>query len=90
MWYPLLLPASEILSLLRSDPDIQSYILNNFTTAYNLAKVFESIRDRVERMRYITLIDPDKVIDALLVVKEDGLKDIVPGLTEKPRQEVLK
>jgi len=85
-----LLPLLEILNLLRLNPDIRSYILNNFKSCYKLAEFLEGIRDGVERMRYITVTNADEVIDALLVVKDTStLKDIFARLTEESKPLVL-
>ena len=85
-----LLPLLEILNLLRLNPDIRSYILNNFKSCYKLAEFLEGIRDGVERMRYITITNADEVIDALLVVKDTStLKDIFARLTEESKPLVL-
>jgi len=84
-----LFPTSEIYSLLRSDFDIEAYILNNFNITYELAEFLESIKNKAECIHYMNLIDPNKVIDAFFKVKENVFKDIVVRLKEKSKKDVF-
>ena len=70
----------------------QAFILNSFNTTYRLTEFLESITNRGKRIyiRYIKLINRNKLINALLKVNKNVLKGIVVDLTADLREKVIK